>query len=95
MKITKHQIEQILAISDNMGLIKMGAPPDEYDSEARLIYKQLSATNNPTLPIVHQIVYQVFVDQFSYEAGEGKEDVAELFESYLPAADKIFKLIEA
>lgn len=38
MPITKELISDILYFEDLEGLIKMGAPRDEYDSEAKMIF---------------------------------------------------------
>jgi hypothetical protein len=59
----KDKIEQILIKYDPVGLIKIGAPSDEYDSEAQLIFEY--TTKHFSLEKIQQIVYDVFVKQFS------------------------------
>lgn len=59
----KEKIEAILVKYDPVKLIKMGAPQDEYDSEAQMIYER--TTRHFSLEKIHEIVYDVFVKQFT------------------------------
>jgi hypothetical protein len=65
----KDKIEQILIDMDIMGLIRIGAPLDEYRYEAKLIAERIKLN----LPYMNQdmmveeiqgIVYHIFTEQF-------------------------------
>lgn len=56
-------IEQCLMTHDPVGLIKRGAPLDEYDNEALLIFERTNRYHS--VEQVHQTVYHVFIKQFS------------------------------
>lgn len=58
----KEKIEAILAKHDPVGLIKMGAPQDEYSSEAQMIWER--TTRHFSLDKIHNIIYEVFQLQF-------------------------------
>lgn len=59
----KEKIEEILVRYDPVKLIKMGAPQDEYSSEAQLIYER--TTRHFALEKIHDIVYEIFLQQFT------------------------------
>jgi hypothetical protein len=59
----KEQIEAILVRHDPVKLIAIGAPKDEYSSEAHMIWERTS--RHFALEKIHDIVYEVFVHQFT------------------------------
>lgn len=52
-------IREIVVKWDPIGLMSI-APPDEYDSECRIIYDELKRKNVP----LGRIIYEVFKDRF-------------------------------
>lgn len=102
-------IEQILMIQDPVRLIKMGAPLDEYDSEALDIFERINRYNS--VEKIHQIVYDVFVSRFGggdkykmvnrtlVKVGEVKptmesaKKIIGSFEQYREIAEQIKKII--
>lgn len=59
-----NKISQILYKIDPQGLVSMGVPRDEYDSEAKCIYEKISSRSNVSITDLTEIVYQVFKKQF-------------------------------
>jgi len=59
----KEKIEAILVKYDPVNLIKIGAPLDEYSSEAQMIWER--TTRHFALEKIHDIIYEAFVHQFS------------------------------
>ncbi len=57
-------IEEILIEQDPEGLIKMGAPDDEYSSEAELIYNRIITENKYTVISYTTAVVFVFYEMF-------------------------------
>lgn len=83
-------IENILVKDDPVKLIKMGAPLDEYSSEALLIYERINRYTS--VESIHQIMYDVFVSQF----GNTKERATKIigpFEDYKKIAEQIKQVI--
>jgi hypothetical protein len=74
----KEKIETILVKYDPVKLIKIGAPLDEYDSEAQMICER--TTRHFSLDKIHNIVYDVFYSQFGggtvYKANRQGEMIA-------------------
>lgn len=62
MTMTKQEISKLLYRHDPMGLARIGAPSDEYDSEAEDIAKQLRALSFENE--IQELVHQVFVKWF-------------------------------
>ncbi len=63
--ISIERIAAILAEKDPEGLIKMGAPADEYDSEARFIHQYLKP--NDDVEAIFFNINRVFQKQFGSE----------------------------
>lgn len=80
-------INTILREADVMGLIKSGAPINEYMGEAKLISGRISVHPAPTVTAVQEILFNVFTNQF-YPLSVGK------FENYENLATKIKKVID-
>jgi hypothetical protein len=59
----KEKIEQILVRHDPIGLIRMGAPQDEYEQEAQLIYER--TTRHFAREKIQDIIYEIFIQKFS------------------------------
>lgn len=57
-------IEKILVDHDPEGLIRSGAPIDEYSSEANLIYKRIIDENKNSLWHITSIVVFIFSESF-------------------------------
>lgn len=103
------QIKQILREEDLMGLIKMGAPPDEYDHEALMIFER--SYRFDCVDSLKDKLWDVFYLQFCYGTvykmvdGEMKEIYKEpvprdeadtqigLKQKYSDAATKILKIL--
>ena len=77
--LTKDRIMEILAEHDPMSLCSMGAPDDEYSSEAQLIYDQISnckhTDGNLVTDFFMSVVHEVFSQQFNWGAREDKVSV--------------------
>lgn len=58
----KDKIENILVKYDPMGLIRMGAPLDEYNLEARLIFENIDKIYS--VEKIQQLVYDIFRQSF-------------------------------
>ena len=65
---TEKKLSEILAEWDAEGLIKMGAPADEYDSEARHILEQLD--RRASVELAAAVIAEVF--QGSFYGDQGK-----------------------
>lgn len=97
MQIRLQDVEKILVNCDPEGLIRLGAPPDEYSSEASDIFVFL--LENPTasrLELVHEIrrvfylsFYECLFDSFD----SWKFQKANKCETYEIIANQIWKLI--
>lgn len=57
-------IKNVLREEDLMGLIKMGAPTDEYDHEALMIFERTSRYDAPD--VIKDKLWDVFYLQFCY-----------------------------
>ena len=65
-------IDQVLIEQDPEGLIKMGAPDDEYSSEAEKIYNRIITENKKNIIDYTSAVVFVFYEAFgSYSNEEG------------------------
>ncbi len=62
-------IERLLIKHDPQGLLKMGAPKDEYSSEAEMIAVQLSDCKSAH--DIKELIYAVFIIQFSFKTAGG------------------------
>jgi hypothetical protein len=88
------EIEQVLAHHDPVCLIKMGAPVDEYQQEAVLIFQQINSLMS--VGQIQDIAYQVFVSQFGCNNREQPQQLDRLigdFSSYKKIAIDIQKVI--
>ena len=83
----KEKIEQILVKHDPVKLIKMGAPTDEYDSEAQMIWER--TTRHFSQDKIHEIIYEIFLEQF-----DGKKSIIGESEKYKPIACEIKELLD-
>lgn len=63
--LTPQILLDILTDEDPVGLIELGAPDDEYSSEARTIFKRLK--ENMTLEEIQTVVQEEFLYWFSIE----------------------------
>ncbi len=80
----KQQVSDALRSADPMGLIKLGAPSDEYQSEAHSITRRLGLTR--CLEDVLTIVYEEFQKWFApMSVGEPKH--------YLEVSRSIWKAV--
>jgi hypothetical protein len=57
-------IKQVLIEDDPMGLIKMGAPLDEYDHEAESVANAI--THNSTPRFIQNVLWNVFYNAFCH-----------------------------
>lgn len=65
MNILLEDIKKILIEYDPEGLLRIGAPGDEYDSEAEIIHRSLVCLNNkPSFNYVVELVEYVFHIRF-------------------------------
>ena len=97
---TYQDICEILCRHDPIGLTSMGAPPDEYDSEAEMIYDNLLRKKYATVHALRKMIFEVFDSMFSYGtdtngkkisiAGRG---LAGTEQTYQGPAEEIFRLI--
>ena len=64
MEITDGAVQNALDAEDVEGLLKIGAPSDEYAAEARMIARQLGGVDAPSEDAVTAIVANVCVRMF-------------------------------
>lgn len=78
-------IREVLNRRDPQGFIKLGAPADEYDLEARLIFTMIEHSEHRLLTkeMIHRIVFDVFVETFGLMIAGDKQ-------SYSDVADDIY-----
>jgi hypothetical protein len=75
-------IKEILAEDDLMGLIRMGAPIDEYDHEAEDVSKAI--THNSNIEFIQNVLWNVFYNSFchtitvNHATGEAKVEFANI-----------------
>jgi hypothetical protein len=94
MKDKKLQdIEQILRDHDPVRLLSIGAPKDEYDHEALMIYERLNRYYS--IEKMQLIIYEVFVTQFGTPTDtlENAERIIGKIDVYTPIAEKIKQVI--
>jgi len=84
-KVTIEQINNLLIISDPIGLIQGGAPKDEYIKEAQQIMELLH--QSPTLDSLPEGIYSIFVKAFDQDTAGEKE-------KYVVISKQLEKLIE-
>ena len=72
MKNLNKALESILRNEDIEGLIAIGAPPDEYDLEAKYIAEGISKLERDQInqETIVAIVSIVWIDQFGYSSEE-------------------------
>lgn len=80
--LNKETIENILRQHDPQGLIKMGAPQDEYSHEAEMIANNLSGCKSKK--DFQTLIHSVFVCQFGGPNGAGS------FGSYAKISNDIY-----
>jgi hypothetical protein len=85
-RLSFRQIKSILDKEDVEGLRAMGSPPDEYDSEASLIEREIAKLSNLeakplTTAQVATIVAEVWISEFGPFADEELEKRRPAFES--------------
>lgn len=65
MDLAYEDVRRILIENDPEGLLRMGAPEDEYDHEARTIHRSLSALHRkPDFQYILELVEYVFYTAF-------------------------------
>ncbi len=85
--MTVIKIQFVVNKHDPQGLLRMGAPEDEYLSEAEMILNSLHSVNS--LEECHNLVYNVFENMFgTYVAGDKKFYLALAEEIWLRKNDK-------
>jgi hypothetical protein len=84
-------IEKILVDTDPVRLIVMGAPKDEYHHEAIMIYERVNRYT--LLGNIHQIVWDVFVEQFG--GPKYSDKIIGKFDSYGEIAKQIKEVLNA
>lgn len=79
---------------DPIELAPSGIPLDEYDVEARMILRELSTKNNPTLKEIIEMIYLIFTMQFTEKCSGNidnncySEIAKELIKKYPEIKDK-------
>ena len=94
MKDKKLQdIEQILRDHDPVRLLSIGAPKDEYDHEALMIYERINRYCSAEK--IQLIVFEVFVTQFGTgeDMVESAERIIGKIELYQKLAEEIKQVI--
>ena len=90
-------IERVLIEADPVALIKMGAPLDEYEDEAQLIYEHINRYFS--LDKVHQTIYDIFVSRFgggtAYKMVNGELIPIKEIKSSVERAKKIIGELES
>jgi hypothetical protein len=65
VNISNERVQRALDAEDVEGLLQMGAPPDEYEHEAKMIGERLRATNGDlTEGAIAVIIAAVWTEQF-------------------------------
>lgn len=64
-EVKLNNIKEILKQADLMGLIKIGAPSDEYDHEAK--YLAMVVTNKSTVEFIQKALWNIFYNSFGYD----------------------------
>ncbi|MFZ0320175.1 MAG: hypothetical protein WAL56_13715 [Candidatus Sulfotelmatobacter sp.] len=64
--ITQEIVQRALNAEDLEGLLQVGAPPDEYESEAQMIAKAVAHTNEAELTEDHlaDLIRDVWIEMF-------------------------------
>jgi hypothetical protein len=90
----KQAVNQALADADLVGLIRIGAPKDEYQSEADMIFKAL-LHGSFSLEDTQETIYRIFCNQFSDESEEKASRIVGEFEQYTEVAIKIKSIMDS
>ena len=80
-----NSVKEIVNKIDPIGLLKQGAPSDEYESEIQLIVKGLRACSN--IEDIQNLTYNIFKDSFG-------QDMAGNISIYYEIAKNIFDKIK-
>jgi hypothetical protein len=83
-------IEKILVECDPVKLIKMGAPENEYSSEALTIYERINRYTS--VDQMQIIIYNVFLESFGPKK-ETAERLIGTFDSYREIAERVKAII--
>lgn len=82
--MTKNDIEAILVRHDPQGLIAIGAPHDEYEFEAEMVFEAIANHNNLVSVVrLMDILHSVFIIQFDAMMAGDRE-------SYRAIAEEIY-----
>jgi hypothetical protein len=83
--MTKGDIEVIISKHDPQGLIRIGAPPDEYEFEASMVFEAM-ANHNDLISVdrLMDILHSVFVIQFDAVMAGSRDD-------YRAMAEEIYR----
>ncbi|HYN10813.1 MAG TPA: hypothetical protein VES67_25750 [Vicinamibacterales bacterium] len=79
-------VKRIIDAADIEGLLKMGAPEDEYDLEISLIAARLNSLQQPSVPAIEAIVFDVWQTKFG--PLEGHEEACRY--AIRPVAESLF-----
>jgi hypothetical protein len=86
-KVLNHkELSALLYRHDPEGLAKMGAPADEYSSEAELVLHLLPQCDSAE--DVQELLYETFASQFGGSRYKGS------FSKFRPAADEIYQRVK-
>jgi hypothetical protein len=91
MRITKSDIETVLNEEDIEGLLKFGAPNDEYSDEARMIASILQSSGDSSLleDRTSDIVCQVWTESFGPFS---EDDIRKRLRTFQNVAHRICKI---
>ncbi len=104
--ISEEKITEILAKHDPQRLCSMGAPKDEYEFEARIIYASLARhpNNQQGLEFIVNLVHNAFIKQFNWGTNPRPDnteittiflgDIAGSRALYLEPSLEIYKIIK-
>lgn len=84
-----NQIVNIINKDDPMGLLKLGAPNDEYYPEVSLIDRYVKPEDS--VSDIRDLVYSVFVNQFCID--EDPKQTVGVVEDYQIIAEEIKKIL--
>lgn len=80
------ELVDLLYQHDPVGLAKMGAPNDEYSSEAEMIYAVIRAQPLTTIAEMRRHIFRIFQEMFDQTAGTEA--------AYQKVAEDVFKMIK-
>ncbi len=82
----EHKVDRVLRTADFEGLLRRGAPEDEYESEAQMITERLTSCHNPD--DVRAVIVSVFKAQFdqtpNYDAVALSQAAIDIWIAYRP-----------